>query len=80
MEFQAKVSMAPTDMKPWPEFIQKRIEMWDRLMAEYKTEIAQKVMLHFLDFFLRHLCMRRGRKMQCVLPGANQGASHATSD
>ncbi|VDO95445.1 unnamed protein product [Heligmosomoides polygyrus] len=34
--------MAPTDMKPWPEFIQKRIEMWDRLMAEYKTEIAQK--------------------------------------
>ncbi|VDO24679.1 unnamed protein product [Haemonchus placei] len=34
--------MASTELQPWPEFIQKRIEMWDRLMAEYKAEIAMK--------------------------------------
>ncbi|PIO66396.1 threonine--tRNA ligase [Teladorsagia circumcincta] len=42
LQKEAKVSMAPTELKPWPEFIQKRIDMWDRLMAEYKAELAQK--------------------------------------
>ncbi|KAE9414121.1 hypothetical protein Angca_002497, partial [Angiostrongylus cantonensis] len=39
----AEFSMASTDLKPWPDFIQKRIDMWDRLMAEYKLELANKV-------------------------------------
>uniref|UniRef100_A0A6F7NLW3 threonine--tRNA ligase n=1 Tax=Haemonchus contortus TaxID=6289 RepID=A0A6F7NLW3_HAECO len=42
LQKEAKVSMASTELQPWPEFIQKRIEMWDRLMAEYKAEIAMK--------------------------------------
>ncbi|VDK83220.1 unnamed protein product [Cylicostephanus goldi] len=40
---ESKVSMAPTEMNPWPDFIQRRIDMWDKLMAEYKAEIAAKV-------------------------------------
>ena len=35
--------MAPTDMQPWPQFIQERINLWDRLMAKYKADIAAKV-------------------------------------
>ncbi|KAK6051387.1 threonine--tRNA ligase, partial [Cooperia oncophora] len=42
LQKEAKISMAPTELKPWPEFIQKRIDMWDRLMAEYKADLAQK--------------------------------------
>ena len=37
---------APSDMKPWPKFIQDRIDLWDRLMEEYKAEIAAKVCFH----------------------------------
>ncbi|EPB70597.1 hypothetical protein ANCCEY_10320 [Ancylostoma ceylanicum] len=39
---EAKVSTAPTELNPWPDFIQRRIDMWDKLMAEYKAEIAAK--------------------------------------
>ncbi|KAF8382770.1 tars-1, partial [Pristionchus pacificus] len=37
-----KVTTAPTELSPWPEFINKRIEMFDKLMAKYKEEIANK--------------------------------------
>lgn len=29
-------------MKEWPDFIQQRIVLFDKLMAEYKEEVAQK--------------------------------------
>ncbi|VDM75193.1 unnamed protein product [Strongylus vulgaris] len=25
---------APVELNPWPDFIQRRIDMWDKLMAE----------------------------------------------
>lgn len=31
------------EMKPWPSFIQERIELWDKLKAEYDAEIAAKI-------------------------------------
>lgn len=30
------------EMKPWPEFIQKRIQLFDQLMAAYKAQVAAK--------------------------------------
>ncbi|PAV75103.1 hypothetical protein WR25_05460 [Diploscapter pachys] len=39
---EEKVSMAPTEMQPWPQFIQERINLWDRLMIKYKADIAAK--------------------------------------
>ncbi|KAI6205375.1 hypothetical protein M3Y94_00785100 [Aphelenchoides besseyi] len=38
-----KISKANNDeLKEWPEFIQKRIDLFDKLMKEYKDEVAQK--------------------------------------
>ncbi|CAD6192576.1 unnamed protein product [Caenorhabditis auriculariae] len=36
------MSLAPTDLSPWPEFIQKRIALWDKLKAEYDAIVAAK--------------------------------------
>lgn len=36
------MSKAPTDMAPWPAFIEERIKLWDKLKAEYDAEIAAK--------------------------------------
>ncbi|XP_077989608.1 threonine--tRNA ligase 1, cytoplasmic-like isoform X2 [Glandiceps talaboti] len=32
----------PVELEPWPEYIQSRIEMFDKLKAEYEAEIAAK--------------------------------------
>lgn len=30
------------ELKPWPEFIQKRINLWDKYKVEYQEAIAAK--------------------------------------
>ncbi|EFO85746.1 CRE-TARS-1 protein [Caenorhabditis remanei] len=38
-----KMSKAPTELVPWPAFIEERIKLWDKLKLEYDAEIAAKV-------------------------------------
>uniref|UniRef100_A0A914WDM5 threonine--tRNA ligase n=2 Tax=Plectus sambesii TaxID=2011161 RepID=A0A914WDM5_9BILA len=38
-----KLSKAKADMSPWPDFINERIALWDKLMARHKEELAKKV-------------------------------------
>lgn len=35
-------SGAVSEMNPWPEFIQKRITLWDKYKAQYDEELAKK--------------------------------------
>ncbi|XP_075980881.1 threonine--tRNA ligase isoform X2 [Anticarsia gemmatalis] len=35
-------SGAVSELKPWPEFIQKRITLWDKFKAQYDEDLAKK--------------------------------------
>lgn len=35
-------SNAVSEMNPWPEYIQKRITLWDKYKAQYTEQIASK--------------------------------------
>ncbi|TKR81272.1 hypothetical protein L596_015173 [Steinernema carpocapsae] len=37
-----KISKSKTEMNPWPKFIQERIDLFDKLMAKHKEELANK--------------------------------------
>ncbi|XP_073953511.1 threonine--tRNA ligase 1, cytoplasmic-like [Choristoneura fumiferana] len=39
---KADDSSAVSEMNPWPEFIQKRITLWDKYKAQYDEELAKK--------------------------------------
>uniref|UniRef100_A0A914EBU7 threonine--tRNA ligase n=1 Tax=Acrobeloides nanus TaxID=290746 RepID=A0A914EBU7_9BILA len=36
------VSKAPSELNPWPDYIQERIELFEKLQQKYKEEVAQK--------------------------------------
>ncbi|CAI4224899.1 unnamed protein product [Auanema sp. JU1783] len=37
-----KVTLCNTELKPWPQYIQDRMDLWDKLMVQYKQDIANK--------------------------------------
>ncbi|KFM74402.1 Threonine--tRNA ligase, cytoplasmic, partial [Stegodyphus mimosarum] len=39
---QSKISKITGELKPWPSYIQERLEMWEKLYADYKAELAAK--------------------------------------
>ncbi|CAJ0574882.1 unnamed protein product, partial [Mesorhabditis spiculigera] len=38
----AKVTTSNSELKPWPPYIQDRLDLWDKLMAKHKEELASK--------------------------------------
>lgn len=47
-----KTARAAAELSTWPDFIEERIVLFDKLMAKYQEEIAAKVYFHvfFFDF------------------------------
>ncbi|GFQ81578.1 threonine--tRNA ligase 1, cytoplasmic [Trichonephila clavata] len=41
--FQPKTLKITSELKPWPTYIQERLQMWDELYAQYETELQKKV-------------------------------------
>ncbi|XP_015913260.1 threonine--tRNA ligase 1, cytoplasmic isoform X2 [Parasteatoda tepidariorum] len=39
---QPKPQKIISELKPWPQFIEERIQMWDKLYAKYQEELASK--------------------------------------
>lgn len=35
-------SASVSELKPWPQFIQDRLVLWDKLKAQYDEELANK--------------------------------------
>lgn len=40
---QPKPEKITSELKPWPSYIQERIQMWDKLYAAYRSELEAKV-------------------------------------
>ncbi|KAG8192694.1 hypothetical protein JTE90_009719 [Oedothorax gibbosus] len=39
---QQKPAKITAELKPWPSYIQERLSLWDKLYAEYESELATK--------------------------------------
>ncbi|KAG8192693.1 hypothetical protein JTE90_009719 [Oedothorax gibbosus] len=42
MGSQQKPAKITAELKPWPSYIQERLSLWDKLYAEYESELATK--------------------------------------
>ncbi|GFY76616.1 threonine--tRNA ligase 1, cytoplasmic [Trichonephila inaurata madagascariensis] len=40
---QPKTPKITSELKPWPTYIQERLQMWDELYAQYESELQKKV-------------------------------------
>ncbi|KAK0404744.1 hypothetical protein QR680_017606 [Steinernema hermaphroditum] len=43
VEVAPKVTTCKSELAPWPEFIQERIDLFDKLMAKHREELANKI-------------------------------------
>lgn len=55
-----KLTKAMEEMSVWPSFINDRIEMFDKLMAEYKKALANKVYFCSIYLFNHHISIILG--------------------
>ncbi|XP_055937509.1 threonine--tRNA ligase 1, cytoplasmic-like isoform X2 [Argiope bruennichi] len=43
MASQPKPQKITSELKPWPSYIQERLQLWDKLWAEYEADLQSKV-------------------------------------
>ena len=62
-DFKPKLTKAMEEMNVWPDFINERVKLYDRLMEKYRAGLAEKVRGYkeSLDDYTYVVCLAKSR-------------------